>query len=172
MAKLKTRAEEIIAKIRAEAVTRKKNFNEIIAKIKAATEEKGKSYNETIAALKTKFVKQSKAQTEEMSKIKAELGIKMVKIKVEANKAIAKEQIRAKEAASQITKLGGKADIGIANIKFESDPAELAHSETIARTKPKTKKSVAKIKKFAEKISSYGRFGSLSKNSPMTSNKP
>ncbi|MHC4194659.1 MAG: hypothetical protein ACYSQZ_01655 [Planctomycetota bacterium] len=77
----------------------------------------------------------------------------MVRIKVDANNMIAKEQIKTKELEKQVDKLSGKSDRGLATIKFESDQEELARSKTITKATPKTEESAAKVKKFAEKLS-------------------
>ncbi len=96
----------------------------------------------------------------------------MVRIKVDTNNIIAKEQIKTKELEKQIGKLRGKSDRGIATIKSESDQEELARSKTITKATSITEESAAKIKKFAEKLSGYTKVEKVLEDSLMISNKP
>ena len=156
--RLKSESAREIARIKAEArkaiykekeradksITMKARFKEeakrAIGQIKSAATEKEKSYSETIA------------------KIRTELGLKMVRIKVEANEAIAKEQIKIKEMDKQIAKLRSK--------------RETAHNKTTLYPRPKTDGTMVKIEKFAEKIGDYTKTENLLKNPAVTSDVP
>ncbi|HBR20192.1 MAG TPA: hypothetical protein DD726_08250 [Phycisphaerales bacterium] len=163
--------EEHIAKIKAEAEKSASNtrtaFEEKISNLrikvrdaivreKTKINEKEKSYIEIIAAVRAEFEEKSKVHAEEMSKIKAELGIKMVKIKVEANDAVAKEQIKTRELEGELSKLKD----GIAATKIERG------QDTI-----KNKELAAKIENFAKKIAGYTKGRKFLKKSATTSSK-
>ncbi|MHB9070707.1 MAG: hypothetical protein ACYC54_10115, partial [Sedimentisphaerales bacterium] len=163
--------EEQIAKIKAEAEKSASNtrtaFEEKISNLrikvrdaiireKTKINEKEKSYIEIIAAVRAEFEEKSKVHAEEMSKIKAELGIKMVKIKVEANDAVAKEQIKTRELEGELSKL--KDSIAATKIEHGQD--------TI-----KNKELAAKIENFAKKIAEYTKGRKFLKKSATTSSK-
>ena len=110
----------------------------------------------TILKEKTKFYE------EQLSKIKQELGIKIIKTKVEANKALAGEQIRIKELENQIIGLSGEFDLSVKR--------QLGHGEKLTSCGSKID-NVADIEKFAKKISSYSE-KDFAENSTTTSNIP
>ena len=122
---------------------------EVEAKLKA-------NADEYVSALKAESEENLKAQTEQTSKIKAELGLKMLRMKVDANDMIAKEQIKTKELEMQIVKLEN----------------EICGNTTKNQSNPKTGNSISNTKTFAEKLSGYTKTMEVLENSPMTSNTP
>ena len=107
-----------------------------------------------VEKLKAIAQENAKKQTDEIAKIKAELGMKMLRIKVEANNLIANEVIKTKE------------------LELKADREELDISKPAIKAKQKTVESAANIKKFAKKVASYTKTEKLLENSPTTSSTP
>jgi hypothetical protein len=179
VSKVRADAEESTANVRAEFKERllklQAETQEAILREKTRTDEKEKAYIGIIETLKAESAQKSKAHTEEMEKIKAQLGITMVRIKVEADNAIAKEQIKIKELQKQINTLKSIINPNAAMDNFKSGRKEIVNRRPVKKSSLKTEESISRIRKFAQKLTGYIKTEEtkeMLKNSPMTSSKP
>jgi len=97
MSSLKSQLAEKISKLLAD--THKAVFLE-----KAQSQAKEKSYMEAIETMQAEMKKKTQTYENEIAKIKAELGMKMLRMKIQDN-AIAKEQIKIRQYEQEIERL-------------------------------------------------------------------
>ena len=132
IAKIEGDYEESIAMVKAVA-------DDSIAKVKAEFVSKEEGYREQLLTVMSEAEGNLRIHEEQLAQIKQELGIKMVRTKIEANKAIAVKQIRIKELENQIVRLS---------------KMELSAAGKLTPGGAKIDSSMSDIKRFAEKIAS------------------
>jgi hypothetical protein len=165
-AKIKSDAEQSVAQIKAEAqqtiVNVKSEFSEKLAKVLAETQEaintekarsqgRENAYINAIETIQAETAKKSALYEDQIAKIKAELGMKMVRMKIEADRAVAAERKLTKQLERQVDNLRAiLADSAMADLELKLQKIEPSQAPA-----PQTDEDFYNIKKLSAKVRGY-----------------